>query len=113
MSEEIIRKTYLCPIIGTGTMVNPWRAKIADLGLNCSWFMHELTSNLCLVTVVAAASDHDKIALEADFELIMVKDVVSVDSDRFDALTIAYPKFPEKLDVNKKCSVKFMEVTGE
>ena len=113
MSEEIIRKTYLCPIIGTGTMADPWRAKVADLNLKCSWFKHKLDSNICLVTVVATTSDHTVIAQDPDFELIAVQKNIVASPVRFAELKTAYPNIEEKLSVTQKCSIKFMEVTGE
>lgn len=111
MSEKIISKTYLCPIVGAGTAVDPRRPKVADLDLKCSWFMHELNSGFCLVTVVAMTQDHSKIVADADFELVMVQDAVVSSAPRFEQLKVTYPSLEEKLGTTRKCSVKFMEVT--
>ena len=113
MSENPIRKTYLCPIIGTGTMSDPWRAEVADLNLECSWFKHKLDSATCLVTVVALNVDHAVIAQDPDFELIAVQKNIVASPVRFAELKTAYPNIEEKLSVTQKCSIKFMEVTGE
>ena len=113
MSENPIRKTYLCPIIGTGTMSDPWRAKVADLNLECSWFKHKLDSTTCLVTVVALNADHAVIAQDPDFELISDQKNVVVPPMRFAELKTAYPNIEEKLGVSHRCSIQFKGVTGE
>lgn len=114
MSEEIVRKTYLCPIIGSGAREDPRRPKIADLTVNCSWFIHELgKSRYCLCTVVAPASEHDKIALHPEVRLIAAQKLVQIPQAELAALKAQYADFDFKFETAKKCRIKFMEEHGE
>lgn len=114
VSEEIIRKTYICPIIGTGTRDDPRRPKIADLPIKSSWFIHELgKSGVCLCTVVALTSEHDKIALDPEVRLIAARKNVQIPQAEITALKAQYADFDSKFESAKKCRVKFMEEYGE
>ena len=113
MSEEIIRKTYLCPIIGTGTREDGRRPKIATLSIDCSWFMHELKPEWCICTVVASAADHDIIALDPDVKLVAVRKLIQLSAAKLDTLKTQYPKFVAKFNTAKKCWIKFKEESGE
>ena len=114
MSEKVIRKTYVCPIVGTGAELDSRRPKIADVinGIS-SWFMHELTPNWCLVTVVAPAFVHDLIAFETGVELVLVRQDFVVSSGRLEVLKGSYPKLLEKMNVVLKSSIKYLESDGK
>ena len=114
MSEEIVRKTYLSPIIGSGTHEDQRRPKIADLPIKCSWFMHELgKTGYCLCTVVASASEHDKIALDSEVKLIATRKEVQLSEGDLAVLKGQYADFDVKFETVKKCWVMFKEETGE
>jgi len=114
MSEETIRKTYVCPMIGTGTDEDPRRPKIADLSPDCSWFIHELEgTGYCFCTVVAPASEHDKIALDPNVRLIAMRGEFQIPEGDLVVLRGQYADFDLKFETVKKCWVRLNGETGE
>jgi len=113
MSEEIVRKTYICPIVGAGTYEDKRRPKIADLPIECSWFIHEFEgTGYCLCTVVAKASEHDKIS-DPSVRLIALRGEFQIPEAELAILRGQYADFDVKFETGKKCWVRFIGETGE
>jgi len=111
LSEEIIRKTYLCPVIGTGSPDDSFRAKVSDYGVSC--FMHRLSVDYCLVVVVAPASVHDVIAADPEIRLVAIRKTVQLSEAELTVITQQYGSFNIKWKAAKKSSVKFEDDYGE
>ena len=114
MSEEIVRKTYLCPIIGVGTEEDTRRPKIDDLVTDCAWFMHEFKgTGYCFCTLVAKSPEHDKVALDPEVRLIALRGEFQISEGDLAVLRGQYPDFDDRFETGKKCWVRFMGETGE
>lgn len=113
MSKEIVRKTYLCPIIGVGTREDPRRPKIADLPIDCSWFMHELKEKWSICTAITSEEDHQTIQADGEIRLITIRKILQLTPEQLEQLKQAYPKLVEKLKIAKECRIKFKEKYGE
>jgi len=107
----ILEKTYICPIIGEGTYENPRRPKIADLPIQMSWFIQELTEEFCLVSVVAEEEDHKKIGI--GFLLVATKGQNELPPEALEVLRKKYENLDAKLEIAKSCWVTLDEKTGK
>jgi len=113
----IIEKTYLCPIIGSGTREDPRRPSLADVPIDKAWFMIELGkvegNDFCLISIVADEMDHQKIALGKDDVHFATRTLLRVDSSTLDVLKNKFPKLLEKLENVKSCWVTLQQQTGK
>jgi len=113
----IIEKTYLCPIIGSGTHEDPRRPRLADVPIEKSWYMVELGKfkgkDWALVSVVAEETDHNTLSLETDEVLFAFKKIPQIDATKLELLKGKFPKLLEKWEIVKKCWVSFQEKTGK
>jgi len=113
----IIEKTYICPIIGSGTQEDPRRPRLADAPIEKSWYMIELgkfkEKEWALVSVVAEEADHDTLSLETDEVLFAFKRTLQIDATKLELLKSKFPKLFEKWETVKKCWVTLQEKTGK
>lgn len=73
MSEDVVTRSYLCPIIGSGSRDNPRRPFIADLKLG-SYMMHELENpQFCVVTITTTVNNHQKIVKNKQIQSLTEK----------------------------------------
>jgi len=113
----IIEKTYICPIIGTGTEEDPRRPSLADVPIVKSWFMIELGNfkgvDFCLVSIVADEVDHQKIVLDKDMLHFATRLNIELDSAKLDTLKKQFTNLLLKWEQAKTCWVLFNQKTGK
>jgi len=113
----IIEKTYICPIVGTGTYEDPRRPRLAEVSIEKSWYMIELGSfkgkDWALIAVVAEETDHNTIVLETDETLFAFKNMIQINDPQLELLKTKFPKLLEKWETVKKCWVTLYEKTGK